>query len=186
MISVNLERAIVFAACAHDNQKRKGDFLPYIIHPYTVAMILYEQGCGDDVVIAGLLHDTVEDTDTTLTEIENEFGKHVAEIVHGCTEADKSAPWEERKKSMIQIIRNSSHEVKWVTCADKLHNLRTLVNNYEQHGEKIWSRFSRGFKEQKWYATSLLESLFYGLEPQYQKPMFHELKTLIESFYGQA
>ena len=80
-----LNRAIQEAAIAHGAQKRKGTDIPYITHPFMVAMILSEAGYTEDEVVAGVPHDTLEDTELTADDIENLFGKHVREIVVGCT-----------------------------------------------------------------------------------------------------
>ena len=88
-----LNKAIQEAAVAHGDQKRKGTNIPYITHPFMVAMILSEAGYTEDEVVAGELHDTLEDTQITEDYIENLFGKHVRAIVVGCTEPDRSLDW---------------------------------------------------------------------------------------------
>src|SRR3989304_6852558 len=93
--------AIVFAAKAHACQFRKGTTVPYIIHPVGVARILIEYGCPEDIVIAGLLHDTIEDTAVTLEDIQKEFGDDIAGIVRGATEPNKKDAWEDRKKHTL-------------------------------------------------------------------------------------
>lgn len=183
MISNHLENAILFASRAHQGQIRKGTQTPYIVHPYTVGLILHEQGCDEEVVISGILHDTVEDTDVTLLDIEKEFGSRVAYIVKFVTEPDKHQPWEVRKQWMLQSIKTAPWEAKCVSCADKLHNLRTLMQAHQQMGERVWENFSRGYQQQKWYAHAMVNSLFAGLEPEQPKPMFFELKRHVEEFY---
>ena len=84
--------AIELAACAHRGQVRKGSGVPYLIHPLNVAKLLIQGGCVEEVVVAGLLHDTVEDTDMELADIEAEFGPGVAALVAGASEPDKTAP----------------------------------------------------------------------------------------------
>ncbi|MBN1561203.1 HD domain-containing protein [candidate division KSB1 bacterium] len=184
MLSRQYQKAIEFAAKAHEGQKRKGDGVPYISHPYAVAFILYIQGCHPDIVIAGLLHDTVEDTVVTLAEIQTEFGAAVAELVGIVTEPDKSLPWEHRKKYMIETIKFARVEAKYLSCADKLHNLSSLQINFEQCGEDAWKRLSRGYAEQKWYAESMLDSLFYGLEEAELKPMFYTYERMVRDFFA--
>ncbi len=183
MLSEQYQKAIEFAAIAHDGQKRKGDGIPYISHPYAVATILQNQGCDEYVVIAGLLHDTVEDTPVTLEQIQREFGEVVAELVDLVTEPSKSVPWEERKNHMLNVIKTAPAAAKYLCCADKLHNLRSLVRTYREAGDDMWTRFSRGYEKQKWYAESMVQSLFYGLEAEQQKAMFFEYKQTVEDFY---
>lgn len=177
------EKAVYFAAKAHDGQFRKGDGAPYIVHPFMVASILNEQQCSPQAVIAGLLHDTVEDTGVTIEELVTEFGPDVAAIVETCTEQDKSLRWELRKQHSIDVIKTASLDAKYVTCADKLHNLRSLAAAHKNLGDDVWSRFSRGYDSQKWYAQSMLQSIFFGLDQADVKPMLLEYKKLFEDFY---
>lgn len=158
-----IEEAIEVAAQAHDGQFRKGTGTPYISHPYAVGLILMNEGCSDEVVIAGILHDTVEDTDLTLECIQKSFGTFVAEIVDGCSE-DKSLRWRERKSERIEALKTASPEVCLVTCADKLHNLRTVISEYENIGEIVWDRFHGGVEAQSWYYQSVLDSLQVQIE----------------------
>lgn len=183
MISKKFQKAIEFAATAHDGQTRKSTAIPYVSHPFAVAAILQSQGCEEYVVIAGMLHDTVEDTAVKIEDIQNEFGDQIAEIVAGVTEPAKSNPWEVRKKYMIESIKNASHEIKFVSCADKLHNLMTVMEAHSKIGDAVWNRFSRGYAGQKWYGEAMVDSLFFGLDEAHQKPMFFELKKLVGEFF---
>lgn len=123
----NIFKALVFAADKHKNQKRKNkDQTPYINHPIDVANKLLESGVTQETVImAALLHDTIEDTNTTYEELVNIFGLNVANIVKECTD-DKSLPKLERKKQQILHVKQMSTEAKLVKLADKLSNLSDL------------------------------------------------------------
>ena len=153
-----IEEAIEVAAQAHDGQFRKGTNTPYITHPYAVGLMLMDAGCSEAVVIAGILHDTVEDTDLTSACIRNNFGESVANIVDGCSE-NKSLRWRERKTERIEALKTATTEVCLVTCADKLHNLRTVISEYDDIGDVVWERFHGGAEAQAWYYRSVLESL---------------------------
>lgn len=153
-----IEEAIEVAAKAHNGQFRKGTHTPYISHPYAVGLILMNEGCSEEVVIGGILHDTVEDTDLTLDCIKESFGQSIAEIVDGCSE-DKSLRWRERKTERIDALETASIEVCLVTCADKLHNLRTVISEYDEIGDEVWERFHGGIEAQAWYYRSILDSL---------------------------
>lgn len=153
-----IEEAIELAAQAHDGQFRKGTNTPYISHPYAVGLILMEAGCSEAVVIAGILHDTVEDTDLTLESIRKIFGEPIANIVDGCTE-NKALRWRERKIERIEALKTATTEVCLVTCADKLHNLRTVISEFDNIGDTVWDRFHGGLEAQAWYYRSILESL---------------------------
>ena len=183
MIDPRFQNALEFAAAAHDGHYRKGTQTPYISHPVTVAFILYKQECSCDEVIAGLLHDTVEDTDVTLAEIEEKFGSFIASIVEGCSEPDKSAPWQVRKQHTIDTLVTAPLPVKYVACADKLHNFTTMQRDYQAIGDSFWERFNQNYDHQKWYAHAVTASLFKNIDDDNIKPMFVELKTLVHSFF---
>ena len=144
-----LQEAIQVAAVAHGDQKRKGTDIPYITHPFMVAMILSQAGYGEDVVVAGVLHDTLEDTDLTLDDIRSQFGEHVAGIVQGCSEADRSLPWKARKQHTIDYLKTASAGVRATSCADKLHNARSMASDYWEMGESLWDRCNAGRDEQE-------------------------------------
>lgn len=163
-----IDDALAFAATAHRGQTRKGTDVPYIMHPVHVAMILLRHGFGEEVVIAGLLHDVVEDCDVTLDEIESRFGARVAKLVAGVTEQKQSAdakprPWRERKEEQLAKIREMDRDGAALKAADALHNCQTTLADLEHHGEKLWSRFNASPSEQRWYygalASALRESL---------------------------
>ena len=119
-----LDTAIEIAARAHRDQLRKGTDVPYITHPYGVGLMLARAGYDEEVIAAGILHDTVEDTDVTLEQVREIFGARVAHIVRGGSEPDKDLPWEARKRHTMEQLATASIEVRAVTCADKLHNIR--------------------------------------------------------------
>ena len=185
MRSVNdINRAIVFAARAHQNQLRKQEDIPYITHPFAVALLLQKEGASEEVIIAGLLHDTIEDTAVTLEDIRTEFGDRVARIVEGCSEPDRSAPWEERKRHTIEYLRQAPYEVKLVSCADKLHNILSIHATLQQIGERVWERFHRGYELQKWYYTALVESLFHGLDGLPEDSIFYQYRDMVHQVFG--
>jgi len=125
-------RAMMFASEKHSNQRRKDALLtPYINHPIEVANILIENSVDDPVtLVSALLHDTVEDTNTSLEEISSLFGPEVATIVNLCTD-DKSLPKVERKK--LQILNSSNQNIdkraKMVKLADKYSNIKSIISN---------------------------------------------------------
>jgi (p)ppGpp synthase/HD superfamily hydrolase len=174
-----VEKALQTASQAHEGQYRKGTKIPYIIHPAAVGIILLKAGYSDDIVAAGILHDTVEDTILTLQDIAQEFGPEIAEMVAGCSEHDKSLPWEARKEHTIEFLKSASAAIRAVVCADKLHNIRSIISDYEQDGEEIWNRFKRGKVKQQWYYTSLVESL--GTD--YTSPLLEELKKEVNRLF---
>ena len=186
MYTRNLDKALRFAATAHSGQVRKGTEVPYIVHPVAVFSILQQQNCPEPVVIAGLLHDTVEDTDIQISDIDAEFGSKVADIVNACTEPDKTLPWERRKAFMIERAKTADIFVKWVLCADKYHNLLSMSHDFQTMGDQLWTRFSRGYEPQKWYMQSMVEALLHNLNEKNRKPMFEKFKELVCQFFTQT
>lgn len=152
--------AIDVAVTAHKGQIRKGTDIPYITHPLRVAVILQQAGASKDEVIAGILHDTIEDTDITLDYLINTFGKKIASIVQGCSEPDKSLSWEARKKHTLDYLKTAPLQVKTVACADKLDNLSSTIAEYDLVGDEIWKKFNRGKEPQKWYFQGLSDSFY--------------------------
>jgi len=124
-----LLRAVTFAADKHRHQRRKdADASPYINHPIALANVLANEGGVDDVVVlcAAILHDTIEDTETTAADIEILFGAKVSSIVLEVTD-DKSLPKEVRKQLQIDHAPHLSPEAKLVKLADKISNLRDIL-----------------------------------------------------------
>lgn len=120
-------RTINFAACKHRDQRRKDlEASPYINHPITLANLLWnEAGVTDPVVIIGaLLHDTLEDTQTTFAELE-QFGQEIHHLVQEVTD-DKSLPKQMRKQLQVEHAAQLSQRAKLVTLADKIANLRDI------------------------------------------------------------
>ena len=154
-----IDRAIEIAVKAHQKQKRKGTKIAYITHPFAVGIILAKAGCSEEVVAAGILHDTIEDARIKRSRIREEFGEKVASIVEKCTEPDKRRSWRKRKQHTLDSLKKAGLDVKFVVCADKLHNIRTIARDYRKVGDRVWKRFRRGREDQKWYYTSLVESL---------------------------
>ena len=123
--------AATFAADKHKNQKRKGsDGQPYINHPLEVAKLLVSIGKVEDtdVIVAGLLHDTVEDCGVTHDELVESFGPRVADLVAEVTD-DKSLPKAERKRMQVEHAPHLSHGAKQIKLADKISNIRDVTNN---------------------------------------------------------
>jgi (p)ppGpp synthase/HD superfamily hydrolase len=152
-------RAFVFAAEKHKGQTRKASSIPYVAHLMGVASLVLEAGGDEDLAIAALLHDVVEDCGGApmLKEVRRRFGSRVAKVVDGCTDAytDPKPPWRERKESYIARLRNEDKETRLVSAADKLNNVRSIVSDYRAVGDSIWSRFNGGREGTLWYYRTL-------------------------------
>jgi len=185
MVSL-VDKAIGFAVKAHAGQKRKIGPLPYIVHPFGVAMILARMDCNETIIIAALLHDVVEDTKKSLDDVRKKFGDDVAEIVAGCTELPKKDyQWEERKREMIKRLLDASLPVKLVAAADKYHNLSHTLHNRRKKKHGIWQSFGRGKGQQAWYYRNVTESLVANVPDPEQYPIFGLLRLVVdETFEG--
>ncbi|MBN2444303.1 MAG: HD domain-containing protein [Spirochaetales bacterium] len=175
--------AIEFAAKAHNGQFRKGTHIPYIFHPMEVAKILIEYNYPQDVVIAGLLHDTIEDTSVTVETIQKTFNKNIAQLVVGASEKNKQDTWDNRKKETLSTLKTAPHDLLALACADKLNNIIAIKRDYEEFGDKLWERFNQPGEKQQWYYTSLSDLFRERMKEFDTFPMAHEfIKTVKEVF----
>ena len=165
-MSERLDRAIIFATNAHSGQTRKRENTPYILHPLEVAAIAADLTNDEDVIIAALLHDTVEDTDVTLEEITEVFGSRVAELVGSESENKREelppeVTWQLRKEESLNKLRNTDDEdVKILWLSDKLSNIRSIYSVYLKKGDEVWDKFNmKDISKQKWYYTTISELL---------------------------
>jgi (p)ppGpp synthase/HD superfamily hydrolase len=160
-LGARFERALVFATQKHAGQHRKGSTVPYVAHLLGVASLVLEAGGDEDLAIAGLLHDVVEDCGGApmLKEIRRRFGKRVAHVVDGCTDSDVESkpPWLERKKAYIAHLRTADPDTRLVSAADKLYNVRSIVGAHREVGEKVWERFRGKRDGTLWYYRALLD-----------------------------
>ena len=157
--------ALQFAHDVHRSQIRKDTTIPYVSHLLSVAGLVLESGGGEDLAIAGLLHDAVEDAEEISGEemsdrIRSKFGDRVANIVDGCSDAKSSPgeskpPWKSRKKAYIKHLSSASIDVLRVSIADKVHNARSIATDQDRFGAVVWDRFTSTSEESRWYYTSL-------------------------------
>ena len=161
MLGPRFDRAFLFAAKKHSTQMRKASSIPYLAHLIGVTSLVLEAGGDEDMAIAALLHDVVEDCggQRMLKEVRRRFGKRVADIVDGCTDAYAipKPPWKERKDQYIERLRHESPDTRLVSAADKLNNVRSILSDYRTIGESIWSRFNGGRDGTLWYYRTLRE-----------------------------
>lgn len=159
-------RAFLFAAEKHTGQVRKASTTPYIAHLMGVSSLALEFGGDEDMAIAALLHDVVEDCGGApmLKEVKRRFGSRVAKIVDGCTDSDRDPkpPWRERKETYIRHLKGADADTKLVSAADKLHNVRSILSDYREVGESIWARFNGGREGTLWYYRALLKEFQRG------------------------
>jgi (p)ppGpp synthase/HD superfamily hydrolase len=152
-------RAFDCAARKHRDQTRKASTIPYVAHLMGVASLVLEAGGDEDLAIAALLHDVVEDCGGApmLKEIRRRFGPRVAKVVDGCTDADTypKPPWRERKEKYIGHLESADADTQLVSAADKLNNVRSIISDYRAIGESVWSRFNGKRDGTLWYYRTL-------------------------------
>jgi len=156
-----LSNALALAVQAHEGQVRKSTTIPYISHPMAVASIALEFGASEDKAIAALLHAAIEDGGIKYVDlIGDQFGHYVLELVQGCTDGTpdhtgKKINWLERKTPYLAHLENASDEVLLVSCSDKLHNARAIVNDLINEGQSVFDRFNATKVQTLWYYRQL-------------------------------
>jgi (p)ppGpp synthase/HD superfamily hydrolase len=160
VLSKRFISALGYTAKLHAKQIRKRTKRPYIGHLLGVASIVIEYGGDEDMAIAALLHDAVEDQGgpPRLLEIQRKFGKRVAHIVDGCTDAysESKTPWLERKRACIARLAAENADVRLVSAADKLSNARETLYEVRVHGDSVYDRFAGKKLGTLWYYRELL------------------------------
>jgi (p)ppGpp synthase/HD superfamily hydrolase len=162
LISMNLERALRWAAVCHQGQTRKGSGVPYVEHVVGVAMILDRLGFAEEVVVAGLLHDVVEDTEATLDDVRERFGDEVASVVALCSEVKlddqgRKRPWIDRKRDHLAALADAPTAARAVILADKLHNLVSIACDLRD-GRPVWSQFNAERDQVLWYYRASIDA----------------------------
>ena len=147
--TTKIKNAIRFSIDTHEvdqKQKRKGKDIAYVTHPLTVGMILSLAGADEDTVVAGILHDTIEDSTiekkVTKEILEERFGSKVAELVLSVTEQNKELSWEQRKEEALKHINNFSNNSVLVKSGDIISNSIELIDDYEIEDEAVFERFN--------------------------------------------
>ena len=180
------DEAIQFAVQAHSGMMRKRESLPFILHPLEVAVIVGTLTSDEQVLAAAVLHDTVEDTQTTLDDIRERFGERVAALVASETEdkrRDKPAreTWMLRKVESLRELKNCPDPaVKVLWLCDKLSNMRSFYRGWKIRGNKMWEDFNQSDPAlQAWYYRSIVKLLN---EYRYCDA-WQELNTLVETIF---
>lgn len=160
-----LNKAIEFATKVHEGQVRKGTTIPYILHPLEAATIVGTMTTDDEIIAGAVLHDVVEDTDTTVEQVEMLFGKRVAELVAYESEDKREnlpaqSTWKVRKQETLDHLKSATIDVKMITLGDKLSNIRAIYRDYTTIGDELWERFNQKDKnEHYWYYLGIADCL---------------------------
>lgn len=159
------DAALRLAHDLHRHDVRKGTGKPYISHLLGVCSLVVDYGGDEEMAIAALLHDAVEDHGghPMLEKIRRQFGDRVAHIVDGCTDsyvldATQKEPWGQRKREYLARIPNEDAEVRFVSAADKLYNARAIVRDLRRDGIAALDRFNGGRKDTVWYYDELVKA----------------------------
>ena len=160
------EKAVIFAATAHQGAHRKGSRIPYLSHPIEAAAIVSELTDDEELIAAAVLHDVVEDTSVTLEELEQHFGSRIATYVGYETEDKRrdlpaEETWLVRKKEMLTFLREKAdRNARMLALADKLSNLRALDRDVISIGDRVWERFHQKDKKMHgWLYRQTAEAL---------------------------
>lgn len=177
-----LEKAIAFAMERHSGQVRKGTDKAYILHPLEVMNILAAMDADTNLLAAGVLHDTLEDTETTLLEIVDEFGLDVAELVNFHTD-DKNLPWYVKRLTAVRALVIASEREKMLVMADKIANLRNMWNDYQTVGDELWKRFNAPKEMIAWYYSMSIDALSEMRDNEETAYFYWEMDELFKNLF---
>jgi len=185
LYTTSIYKAIKFASKTHGqyrHQTRKGKDIPYISHPLAVGIILSLARASEDVIVAGILHDTIEDSadekKVTVGMIAERFGQNVSDLVWSVTEENRDLPWEERKKKALDHIKDYSQDSLLLKSADLISNISEIIDDYARYGDEIFSRFSAPKERVLWHYESAMRLV---LEAWPENPLSADLKFLSEN-----
>lgn len=186
--SPRLDHALQIAALAHEGQSRKSGGTPYIAHPMAVALLVSEFSSDEDVQVAALLHDVLEDAPPAVydaAQMQADFGARVLELVRGVSE-DKTAghpqaPWLERKQGYLEILRQAPEPCLLIAVADKLHNLHSLCGDLAVRGEQVWQHFNATPERTLWFQREVAGVIRERLG---EHPAVRQLATAVERLAG--
>lgn len=159
-LTPRLDNALRISARAHRKQIRRGSNTPYIIHPFGVMFIASQYTDDEDVLVACLLHDIIEDVpkEYSKEQMEKDFGERVVRLVLGVTKDSSIHDW---KASCDAYLYNLEHlapaESAIIAVADKIHNIMSIITDYEKLGDDVWNLFSCDKQSQKWWFKSTYE-----------------------------
>ncbi len=191
VLTHRFDRALVYATHVHGGQTRKGTSIPYVAHVLAVAATVLEYGGSEDMAIAALLHDAVEDQggEPRLADVRNRFGTRVADIVRSCSDStavgQPKEDWLTRRRNYLDHIKTADHETLLVSLSDKIHNARSILRDLrrEDVGEMIWDRFKGSREETLGYYEELSEiflELFKSKGQPGQRQLAKELAEIVK------
>ncbi|MDO5511374.1 HD domain-containing protein [Corynebacterium sp.] len=153
-LTPRLMNAMNTAATAHRDHTRKGSGIPYVSHLFAVMYLVASETDDEDLLIAALLHDALEDVPENYSEeqMRADFGDRVAGIVLDLSKDDSLPDWQDRSNAYLDHLENhASEEAVLISCADKLHNLMSILDDHAAQGDALWERFNSGQERQRWW-----------------------------------
>ena len=183
-VTDRLSEAFRLTVSLHGKQIRKGTGVSYITHLMAVSSLVGEYGGDEDLMIAGLLHDSLEDCFDRigLADIVAQFGERVGRVVQGCSDCcGRPKPsWEQRKQAFVKRLATEPADIKLVAAADKLHNASCLLRDTLLHGTSHWERFNAPKDRQAWYLQACLEALALG----WDNPILMALDNVLSELFS--
>jgi (p)ppGpp synthase/HD superfamily hydrolase len=167
------DKALRLAFAAHEGQKRH-EGVPYITHPVAVALMLAQNGFGEEVVAAALCHDVLEDTAVAEDAMRQELGDTVTGIVKAVS-YDRSLPWKGQRERYIESVREAGESAMAVSLADKIHNAQSLLALHAAEGPAMWGKFSATKEQKLWFEEAMLAML----KEAWQHPLVGEYEGLV-------
>ena len=179
-----MQDAIYFAVKTHEvyqKQKRKGKDVPYITHPLIVGMILAKAGASEDVVTAGILHDTIEDSadekQVTKEMLAERFGEGVASLVYAVTEKNRTLAWHERKEAALAEMKQFSHDELLLKSGDVVSNMTEVIGDYSRDGDATFDRFNASKEDSLGHSKRVIETI---LDAWAENPLAEDLCAIKE------
>ena len=188
MYSFRIEQALRAATILHKDQVRKGSVpIPYVSHLFAVALIVQDYTEDEDIVVASLLHDTLEDTDYSPGELQEDFGGKVRDIVESLSEPQddkfQSYSWKEQKQAYAKQLRKASKDALLIAAADKIHNMRSIVEEYMEDHNRFMSEFKGTLEDRVFMYQDIANVLNKKLENDILSEFNHvftEYKNFVE------
>lgn len=191
VLTDRFDRALIYATHVHGGQVRKGTYTPYVAHLLAVAATVLEYGGNEDMAIAALLHDAVEDQggQPRLADVRNRFGDRVADIVHACSDSvvnssagQEKEDWHTRKKRYLDHLHTVDHDTLLVSLSDKVHNARSILRDLrkDEIGPAVWDRFKSSRKDTLWNYRQLAKA-FCLLRPGQLANELSEIVDVLEN-----
>jgi len=183
MYSYRVEQAIRAAAVLHKDQTRRGSMpFPFITHAVATAFTLLDYTNDEDIIIAAFLHDTLEDTDYTAEELREDFGGRVCDIVETLTEPkttrEEPLTWKDRKIMYLKQLKRGPEEALLVAAADKIHNFRTIVEDYSDAHQRFFQDFGKNFSDR----LEIYEQFAQLVNSRLKNPITAEFIHVFESY----